>query len=492
MEESNSQFDRRRMMGLLEAKCNDALSDEGVQELEELLRGSEDARREFWKTIAVHADLEQELSASSDWSGTTERILESAASGGLAKPVGKPGIWRTAFAMAAAACVLVGSFLAFQSVWHKGFEAGNNQQQQQQLADDARAPKPVLGQLSSEHGNSRWSFGHAGDWNSTSYHQGDTISVDEGEVQLELESGTVASLRAPVVLQLVSDDRIRLMRGHIVVDVAKGDEGFTVETASAEVIDLGTVFSVDVAEDGTDVVVFDGAVDLRVTGRGGASGGGQEAAKRFRAGEAVHVGFDETLSRIVNVHRRELVLSGHPEVAPLISAVRDNVSREDMWSFYEIIPKGLEEDARAYVDRSHEWNGASVSGLPAYLLGADYVRTYCDDKITSDFELELELSRPAVVYVFMDNRLAVPDWLLERFEDTGDNMGLDESFGGAGVGPASGVDETFSIWRLVAPQGGVVRLGRNGDTTPEEIALGVRYAHAGMYGIAVAELESVE
>ena len=77
---------------------------------------------------------------------------------------------------------------------------------------------------------------------------GDTVTVDEGAVEMHLENGAVGELRAPVVMQLLSRNRVRLLSGKIKVSAPETAHGFTVETPSAEVVDLGTVFSAEAGE----------------------------------------------------------------------------------------------------------------------------------------------------------------------------------------------------------------------------------------------------
>ena len=110
----------------------------------------------------------------------------------------------------------------------------------------------------------------------------------------------------------------------------------------------------------------------------------------------------------------------------IISSVRDNIKRPGTWSFYEIVHAGMQEDGLAFVDREfHQWNGVDASGMPAYLLGADYVRMFNDDKVDNSFEMYVTIDRPAMLYVFFDDRLTPPKWLRDNFEDTGDNIGMD-------------------------------------------------------------------
>lgn len=163
----------------------------------------------------------------------------------------------------------------------------------------------------------------------------------------------------------------------------------------------------------------------------------------------------------------------------------DNVQPEEDAKFYEIVPKGLADDMKAYVDRPHEWNGLTSGGLPAFLAGADYVRTFNDYRYLSELEIKVQLARPAIVYIFFDHRVPPPDWLKRQFEATGIDIGLDEGPSPGepkrtvAVGGGQSIDNIFSVWRRVCPQAEELEFGPMGNKT------GAR----AMYGIAVTPLE---
>jgi hypothetical protein len=165
----------------------------------------------------------------------------------------------------------------------------------------------------------------------------------------------------------------------------------------------------------------------------------------------VRVTEDGTLSRIVNVRRTDFT-QPFP-AAPLITEVRDNIVRQQTMKYYEIVIGGLQEDAPSYVDRKHQWNGLDDRGLPPYLLGGDYVKTFNDDKVTEDLVITLKLEEPAQVYVLVDDRLEDTRWLEEHFVDTGDVVGIDEGptvrvpKREMGAGPGRSIDNTFSVWK---------------------------------------------
>ena len=212
-------------------------------------------------------------------------------------------------------------------------------------------------------------------------------------------------------------------------------------------------------------------------------------------GEGIRVGEVGTASRLVAISNTSF--PSHEAPAPqnrpvLISAVRDNIQRAGNWSFYEIVHGGLREDCRACVDRQfHEWNGIDASGMPAYLLGADYVRMFNDDKLDPDFEMYVTVDRPASLLVFFDDRMDPPQWLLDGFENTGDKIGMDvgpythsnpphykKDFK-RGAGPGQSVENVLSIWRRDVPVPTTLRLG----------ATEAKKSKVNMYAVAAIPLE---
>ncbi|TWT91725.1 FecR protein [Botrimarina colliarenosi] len=480
-----------RLRQLVSEKCEGTLTEDGIQELSELLDSSAEARDEYWKLTLVHANLGWHFAGQARCEDELGRILLDTSAWEQPEHLNSRRTHAYAWAIAIAASLLIagfgGQFLA----------APNEVPPAASVSAEADAVS-VLGRLMARGPQSRWSLGRPGNHDIDAVRQGDTLWLEDGEAELHLLSDTVAKLQAPVILQVVSLDRLRLLRGRIEVDVAKGAEGFVVETTSAEVVDLGTVFSVEVTHDGTDLVVFDGVVDLKVSKAPTENQDYSEAsASRFRTGEAVSVSSDGTLSRLVNVSR--VLPHSQPVAEPVIASVVDNNEREGLWSFYEVVASGMIEDARAFVDRRYEWNGATEAGMPSYLLGADYVKTFNNDKVTPDLTMELTLNQPARVYVLLDKRITPPAWLVRDFSDTGDVIGIDEAWHDpldhkpgledfAGVGPGMSIERTHSIWMQDVPKGGVVTLGPNGRLP------GQKYrdisAGANMYGIAATPLET--
>lgn len=501
MDDSQSQFDIQRLCSLALEKCSSGLSEENARELSQLLENSEEARAEYWEFVALHSQLDWDLGGLDNVQDALAEQLamatephDAASAAQLSGEHAVPYWW---LAIAAGLLVAVG---AGAWEWWASDGGALNRVAEVRSSDPAHS-SPIIGQLTSLAEQSNWSFGRTGANNSSDFRQGDTLWLEEGAVELRLASDTVAVLESPAIMQVVSVDRVRMIRGGVKVEVAKGAEGFSVETDTAEVIDLGTVFSVSVENGNTDLVVFDGEVNLKVTAAGDAGAAQPPSpAKRFRAGQAVQVSHDGTLSRIVNV--RQSSLHNSQDVAleeSAIVSVRDNIVREDFYSFYEIIPCGMQEDCKAFVDRPHEWNGIDSQGMPPYLVGGDYVKTFNNDKVIGELSIDITLTRPSTLYVLLDKRLGPPPWLLESFENTGDEIGVDEvhfypdaavqySQDELRVGPGRGVNRTHVIWRSIAAHEGVVSLGANGDLVeapPEGVM-----SKANMYGLVAVPLNS--
>lgn len=116
------------------------------------------------------------------------------------------------------------------------------------------------------------------------------LDFASGRVRFSTSAGVLMSVTAPARLEVVDSMRVRVLSGRVTADVPEHAHGFTVETAWARVVDLGTRFGVEAGEDGrTSVVVFEGKVDVARDGTPGKSDSrkgrpcGSKMAKRLCA-----------------------------------------------------------------------------------------------------------------------------------------------------------------------------------------------------------------
>ncbi len=204
------------------------------------------------------------------------------------------------------------------------------------------------------------------------------------------------------------------------------------------------------------------------------------------------------LARLPAISNETFPHTVHAQAAypPVIASVADDIRLPESAQYYEIVHGGLEDGAQAYVDRPCRWRnfsaGASETGnLPDGLRGADYVKTFNNDKLRQDYQLTLQFACPADLYIFTDDRVMAPDWVRENFQATGWKIGMEEGplaahdFSKLSLGAGKVVSSVFSVWWLPVPDGGAVKLGRL-PTYPKgkTQGLGLNWSAANMYGIA--------
>jgi hypothetical protein len=136
----------------------------------------------------------------------------------------------------------------------------------------------------------------------------------------------------------------------------------------------------------------------------------------------------------------------------------------------------FDEDMACFNDRAHEWNGAAVDlPLPDYLVGGEMVMLANDNRGSDQKVTTVTIAARSLVYVLVDNRLggggnATPPtfgttrdagmgWLLldgweavqTGYNRTGnpewpDEVGVDETGGGLGVGPGVSLNQWSSVY----------------------------------------------
>ncbi len=88
------------------------------------------------------------------------------------------------------------------------------------------------------------------------------LFLQSGLAKIRLGNGATILLNGPVEIRLLAKDRIACLRGRLDVFVPPEAVGFRVDLPETSVIDLGTVFSVDVKESGSEIQVQKGRVAM--------------------------------------------------------------------------------------------------------------------------------------------------------------------------------------------------------------------------------------
>ncbi len=87
------------------------------------------------------------------------------------------------------------------------------------------------------------------------------LTFDSGLVELQMTTGVSLIIEGPAHLDLIDTNHVKLHQGKVTSRIPPGAEGFVIETPEARLIDLGTVFAIDVSGQGrTDLHVLKGKV----------------------------------------------------------------------------------------------------------------------------------------------------------------------------------------------------------------------------------------
>lgn len=308
-----------------------------------------------------------------------------------------------------------------------------------------------------------------------------TIELASGALNLRLAASDVLlKLNGPIEARFETPMRLRVVHGRLSADVGPGGIGFTVATDAGEVVDLGTSFGVEAERGGESrVAVFSGQVKVRP----GFEAQGNEFTT-LSEGEAVR------FSKLAKLRRWEQVAMASeaagrlsPDSSEVVAAVRDNLDDEKLHPFYGVVAEGMRRGALAFTDKPNpRWAPAPEDVLPAWLEGADVIRTYHNFRYVSDYELTLTLRQAATVFILIDARQPVPSWLTQRFTATGTRVTVgpwqpamlaDEGI----IQRADGLPYLeFAVWRAEAGPG-EFRLAAPRDPKLNTAAL--------MYGVAV-------
>lgn len=313
------------------------------------------------------------------------------------------------------------------------------------------------------------------------------IDLKAGRLEVELDSGVRLEMFAPFDGVLVDSMHLRLVSGRLNADVGARGHGFTVRTDAGDVIDLGTRFGIE-AEAGGEcrVAVFSGEVELRPRRADGATV--ERPTVRLTEGQAARFSALAGLRqwREVALAAKAAGISSQP-YAGVVATVQDNLGTQRTQPFYGLVQGGMREGALAYTDKPRPaWLAAEGAEFPAFLVGADLIRTYHQFRYRLNYRLRLELRGPAEIFVLRDVREEAPEWLKSQFEDTGARLRVGPW--NPAVADTPGVliqaNEPYliaAVWRRTA-EAGVIELGSARATDHDDLTM--------MYGLAVKPLSN--
>ena len=300
---------------LLWRVCDGVAAPVECAQLDEILHNDADARRQYLYYVALVSDLGSEGNAapralvtgmSHDAGSERAGALPPAAEGGLRKTSVLGFLRPIATSLAqfdltsrvlviAISSLLTGYFAIVLGMvaWDHVRRAGEVSESRQAVARVSEAM--VSEAMVSAERNIRWAGAESskvGQKLATG-----SLRLQQGAVEFTLGGGTRVVVEGPAEFEVVNEARIRLGRGRLLAQVPKSAVGFTVAAPTAEVVDLGTEFDVEVDSGGsTDVHVVTGRVEVKPADKRGTARSGGRA---IVAGQAIRVAIgDPTPVRI--------------------------------------------------------------------------------------------------------------------------------------------------------------------------------------------------
>jgi hypothetical protein len=461
------------------------LNDQERADLIELLKSSPQARRDYLAHMQDSASLRWIFSGHCDRGGAV--ALDNGRDDRLNR--GRPRWLLVAMVLAASVACVVGV-----NLWQHARQAATRPLDSVAQAAPAKYPRKHVATLSAL-ADVKWAHDSRHPPLLSRVATGQSFEFTHGTLELTFDTGALVKVFGPARFEVSSPSKIVCSRGRATTLVGKSGRGFTIETPKARIVDLGTEFGVNISEHGeTEVVVFQGSVDLmRADDKSSSANAADSWTRRLEQGEAMLLNNRGEAQRLVAVERGDFFPLSNADrfgrdTPPLILDVQDNIRDSENTKCYQIVHNGLGEDAPCFVDRGHQWNGVDETGIPDFLLGADYIMPFNSDKFIGDLKVDVKVSRPATCYIFFDDNMSPPAWLRKDFQRASYRIGMDSSptiwhkDHAVDRGPGRSIDFTFSIWRRDIPKAGVISLG---GVDPPEAA--TRSQGFNMYGIAVVE-----
>ena len=268
-------YDRDRLLELAGSYCDGTASEQEVAWLEQLLAADADARLDFVKYGFVHGQTPLAAAARAQRVSFATAFPEISLAEAR-RPSRRPRArWAAAVLVAVAAVAAGGVISRFSGL------VASDRPAEAAIRVVGPVTAPALAMVT----QSRFLLVRdeaSPIWVGRRLNAG-RLSILSGVLEMTLRNGVTIILQGPGELDLIDEMKAFLHTGNAVVRVPKGMSGFRLDTATTDVLDLGTEFAVK-AESGfiTEVQVYDGAVIA--TGKDMQSGG--RFPKRLEAGQA--------------------------------------------------------------------------------------------------------------------------------------------------------------------------------------------------------------
>lgn len=253
MNQSNKQ--NELLYELFGALCNESITPEQHQQLQEILSTDSDARLKYFNYMELHLNLErlhdEQPEPEIDFHFHTQTLPAVGAKAPASRPAKAPqALWLLLTTVCAAA--VIGLLFLKQTP-----------ETPRQISLDV-VPENISVAKVTQTAAVRFAEGAPFLKVGSCIDAYQEYAISEGQIQLVFSNGAEVILTGPAVFESEGDEHLAVRLGSCSVFAPEGAEGFTVETPLSNVVDYGTRFSVNVSEAGnTDVQVIEGETDVR-------------------------------------------------------------------------------------------------------------------------------------------------------------------------------------------------------------------------------------
>ncbi len=184
------------------------------------------------------------------------------------------------------------------------------------------------------------------------------ISLAEGTAQLEFFSGVTVLVEGPARFEVASTMAMRVEAGKVRAVVPPPAQGFRIQTAQGDLVDLGTEFSLEVTPHRADLQVFDGEVEWHPR---------EADMQTLQSGESLSWQGEGVVANVQ--------AEASPRVSELIDAL--SVHRQERFEAWEAVTKDWQSDGRTVLHLTdpgsaseREWGDRSLPSYPGTIVRA--------------------------------------------------------------------------------------------------------------------------
>lgn len=396
---------RKELLELVDAVCADQSDEEGVRRLDELLVANPEAVRAYVRYREMHSILGQLTDSAAV---EPQEADTSATPDDLSAPASRPTLGRPRWSRLGAVAAIAASMLFMIGGYTIGLYQGNDQDPPAAAAEsgDQGLPIGVASQTTEVARvtgliDCRWASTENTAFFGKSVNAGDVIDLSEGLVQLTFGHGAKVIVQGPAKFVPSSLMESSLEFGKLSAVVPEKARGFTVTTPTAQVVDLGTEFAVDVARNGaTEVHVVKGDVIARRLAPDGALSGEAIHARRL---DAVRFTSNDQAAERLAANPEKFVLQITPKLTrdqlpplPVVHDLalwmaadllvsRDESGRVSAWRDICIGDNQVAHDACQFTKEAQPlWVDDSKSGAPAIRFNGQTTALTTDPFVTGD------------------------------------------------------------------------------------------------------------